>query len=517
MLAPDGTIAYESPALERSLGYPVSSRIGRPFETYVHPDDVPVLRESLAAVAPRPWATDAAQVRVRHQDGSWRHVRLSLRNGIAELAIGGIIVTSHDVTEQWRLDVRLAHETLHDPLTGLANRRRFTDDVDQAMRQFSHDGALAVLVLDIDDFRSINDALGHAIGDRSLVSVSERVVEVVRGAESIARLGADEFGILLACTTEDGLPESIAAQILGAIRRPTAIDGHHIPTLGSIGIAMSRQGQTAEQLIAAADMAMRLAKQGGGDRWVRSDDVGSGEAMSQLSMRLDLLGALQRDEFHLEYQPIVDLASGRVVLAEALLRWTHPTNGPVPPDVFIDLAETSGVIVDIGRWAVREACVGAATLRSTGLEIGVSVNVSGRQLRDSTFPLAVTQALAYAELPPEWLVLEITESVLVKEAEIGSRSCAVCVTVGCASRSTTSGRAIHRSTTCAASASTSSRSTARSCRAPSRRRTARRPAAPWTARTWTCSHSSWAWRVGSVSRSSPRASSAPPSWNACAA
>ena len=201
MLAPDGTIAYESPALERSLGYPVSSRIGRPFETYVHPDDVSVLRESLAAVAPRPWATDGAQVRVRHQDGSWRHVRLSLRNGIAELAIGGIIVTSHDVTEQWRLDVRLAHETLHDPLTGLANRRRFTDDVDQAMRQFSHDGALAVLVLDIDDFRSINDALGYAVGDRSLVSVSERVAEVVRGAESIARLGADEFGILLACTT----------------------------------------------------------------------------------------------------------------------------------------------------------------------------------------------------------------------------------------------------------------------------------------------------------------------------
>ena len=129
-------------------------------------------------------------------------------------------------------------------------------------------------------------------------------------------------------------------------------------------------------------------------------------------MRLDLLGALQRDEFHLEYQPIVDLASGRVVLAEALLRWTHPTNGPVPPDVFIELAETSGVIVDIGRWAVREACVGAATLRSAGLEIGVTVNVSGRQLRDSTFPLAVTQALAYAELPPERLVLEITESVL---------------------------------------------------------------------------------------------------------
>jgi diguanylate cyclase (GGDEF)-like protein/PAS domain S-box-containing protein len=417
VLQADGTIAYESPALERVLGYPVGSRIGHAFDEWVHPDDVQVAREAFAAVAMRPWTKGTAELRVRHRDGTWRHVETTFANALAELAVGGIIVNHHDITEHKRLEVELAHQALHDPLTGLANRVLFAHRVAHAMSRARPGRTIAVLMLDIDDFRSINDSLGHTVGDQMLRIVSGRVAEAAVEADTVARLGGDEFGFLVECGIDEERPETIAAQVLVAARRPVEIGGHVIPTRASVGISMAKPGQTPEQLLGDADMALMLAKRRGGDRWVRSDDAASGEAISGLSVKLDLQGALKRDELFLEYQPIVELATGRVVLAEALLRWAHPTIGLIPPGTFVQLAEASGAIVEMGSWAVREACVGAAALRASGLDVSVSVNVSGRQLRETTFVLAVTQALAYSELPAERLVLEITESVLIEDAD----------------------------------------------------------------------------------------------------
>ena len=417
MLRADGTIAYESPALERVLGYPVDARLGSRFDEWLHRDDARVAREALADVVMRPWAKATLELRVRHRDGTWRDTETTFTNALAELAVGGVIVNHHDITEHKRLEVELAHQALHDALTGLPNRVLFADRVAHAMSRERSDRRLAVLMLDLDDFRSVNDALGHSVGDQLLRTVGERVRAAGVDADTVARLGGDEFGFLVEHRSDEERPESVATQVLAALREPLAIAGHRIPTRGSIGIARAKPGQTPEQLLGDADMALMLAKRRGGDRWIRSDDADSGEAIGRLAVKLDLQGAQQRDELHLEYQPIVELATGRVVLAEALLRWTHPTIGPIPPATFVELAEASGAIVDIGSWAVREACVGAATLLASGVDVSVSVNVSGRQLRDTAFVLAVTQALAYSELAAERLVLEITESVLIEDPE----------------------------------------------------------------------------------------------------
>jgi diguanylate cyclase (GGDEF)-like protein/PAS domain S-box-containing protein len=417
VLQADGAIAYESPALERVLGYPVGSRIGHAFDEWVHPDDIGIAREAFAAVAMRPWTKGTVELRVRHRDGTWRNAETTFTNALAELAVGGIIVNYHDITEHKRLEVQLAHQALHDPLTGLANRVLFADRVAHTLSRERTDRTFAVLMLDLDDFRSINDSLGHTVGDQLLRTISERVTDAALEADTVAHMGGDEFGFLVECGTDEGRPERVASLVLAAVRAPVTIGQHVIPTRGSIGIARPKPGQTPEQLLGDADMALMLSKRRGGDRWVRSDDADSGEAFSRLSVKLDLQGALQRDELHLEYQPIVELATGRVVLAEALLRWAHPTLGLIPPATFVELAEASGAIVGIGSWAVREACVGAASLVAAGIDIAVSVNVSGRQLRDTSFVLAVTQALAYSELAADRLVLEITESVLIEDAD----------------------------------------------------------------------------------------------------
>ena len=239
VLQADGTIVYESPALERVLGYAAGSRLGHPFDESVHPDDVRMAREAFAAVAMRPWTKGTAEFRVRHRDGTWRHAETTFTNALAELAVGGIIVNYHDITEHKRLEVQLAHQALHDPLTGLANRVLFADRVAHAMSRERTDRTIAVLMLDLDDFRSINDSLGHTVGDQLLRTVGARMAEAALEADTVARLGGDEFGFLVECG--DGRGATRARRVAGArgafaprhdrpARHPHAREHRHRPT-----------------------------------------------------------------------------------------------------------------------------------------------------------------------------------------------------------------------------------------------------------------------------------------------
>ena len=269
-----------------------------------------------------------AELRLRHRDGGWRVLDVVATNRLDDPAVSGIVLNSHDVTVRKRLEEQLTEQAFHDSLTGLANRALFVDRVAHALTRSRDGQPIGLLFLDLDDFKSVNDLRGHSIGDRLLVAVGERVRSAVRDMDSVARLGGDEFAVLIEDAADRSATVDVAQRILDALRAPVEVpadqDGHPaeaITVRASIGVAVSESGQSADQLMSNADIAMYLAKGEGGNRFALFDAQMSAEAVDRLSMRAELDGALGRGELRLVYQPIIDLQSGRVMKIEALLRW----------------------------------------------------------------------------------------------------------------------------------------------------------------------------------------------------
>jgi len=317
----------------------------------------------------------------------------------------------------------LAHQALHDALTGLPNRLFFLERLSQAVDATTRRSTRsAVLFIDIDHFKAINDVAGHAVGDELLIGVAHRLREVLRPGDTVARLGGDEFVVLCEGLLDEsaGVVE-IAERICAALSKPFPTrTKSELFTSVSIGIAFVRAGDDPHQLIAQADSAMYMAKQHGRARY----EIYHPDFDHRTTRRAELINGLhaviERGELCLYYQPMKALASGSVVTMEALLRWNHPTLGIVGPAEFIPVAEETGLIVEIGRWVLTEACVQCRQWRGDGFdEIGVSVNVSARQLAESTFPEEVARILTATGLSASALTLEVTESVLVTEGSIG--------------------------------------------------------------------------------------------------
>jgi diguanylate cyclase (GGDEF)-like protein len=315
-----------------------------------------------------------------------------------------------------RLQDELAHQAFHDSLTGLANRALFKDRVDHALKRLQRRRRpLAVFFLDLDRFKAINDSFGHASGDALLIAVSKRLSDCVRAEDTVARLGGDEFAVLVENLAGDAEVRIIADRVKEAFRDPIVIDGRELAVAASIGIALSEAGtETADDLLRNADLAMYRAKAAGGGARQYAPEMHAG-MIDRLELESDLRQALARDQLYLVYQPIVDLQTGRLSGAEALLRWQHPTRGVVSPAEFIPVAESSGMIVPIGEWVLRQACRDARRWDEIrgGEQLSVSVNLSGRQLQTSELPSVVPQALLEAGLAPGRLTLEMTESVLI--------------------------------------------------------------------------------------------------------
>ena len=426
VLDADGTVTYSSPAVERMLGYSAADRVGHSMLEILHPDDQERARRLIAGIQRTARDQATAELRLRHRDGGWRVIDVVATNRLDDPAVGGIVLNSHDVTVRKELEEQLTEQAFHDSLTGLANRALFIDRVAHALTRSRDGQPIGLLFLDLDDFKSVNDVRGHSIGDRLLVAVGERVRSAVRDMDSVARLGGDEFAVLIEDAADRTTAVDVAQRILDALRAPVRVvaddEGHSaeaVTARASIGVAISTTGQSADQLMSNADIAMYLAKGEGGNRFAVFDAQMSAEAVERLSMRTDLDGALARGELHLVYQPIVDLQSGRVMKIEALLRWRHPTRGDIPPAVFVPLAEQSGAIVEIGRWVLATACTHLAALGPERDGMSVSVNVSGRQLGDDDFVGFVAQVLGAAQLAPDRLVLEMTESVLIRDIRSG--------------------------------------------------------------------------------------------------
>ncbi|HJP88492.1 MAG TPA: EAL domain-containing protein [Candidatus Limnocylindrales bacterium] len=420
ILAADGTIAYESPAVERVLGARSDSRLGSLALDYVHPDDRQRVARLFLVVGRKPGAEAAAEMRVRHADGSWRSIEAVVKNLLDDPAVGGVVVNYRDITARKELEDELRVRAFHDALTGLANRALFIDRLGHALARTRRTRErIAVLFLDLDDFKTINDSLGHGEGDQLLRATAERLRGALRGGDTLARMGGDEFAVLV----EDagaGPPREVAERLLETLQAPFQRGGRELFVHASVGVAMVRGRQTsAEELLRNADAAMYIAKSRGKNRIVEFEPGMHRAALARLALKGDLERALDRQEFLLLYQPIVDLATGQTLGVEALVRWRNPMRRLILPGEFIPLAEETGLIVPLGTWVLEHACREARrwNVAADGDGLYVSVNVSGRQVAEPDFVEVVAEALRKSGLPPDRLVLEFTENVLIDDTE----------------------------------------------------------------------------------------------------
>ncbi|HEV7586633.1 MAG TPA: EAL domain-containing protein [Longimicrobium sp.] len=334
-------------------------------------------------------------------------------------SLGTVHLFGEEVTERKQVEERLLHDAVHDALTGLANRHLFMQRLGESLFRFNQGGGqFAVLFLDLDRFKVVNDSLGHHVGDELLVAVARRLQESVRAGDTVARFGGDEFAILLRELEDTTDATAIATRVADAVAAPVNLSGYEVFTSVSIGIALASNGyERPEYLLRGADMAMYQAKGNAGLAWEVFDRGMHARALTRLQMETDLRRALQREEFRLHYQPIISLSTGRIAGVEALARWEHPDRGLVEPADFIAMAEETGSIVPLGEWVVREACRQLAEWRAElGVEIAVSVNLSARQIAQPGLVEVVRAALAAAGLEPAELKLEITESALLETA-----------------------------------------------------------------------------------------------------
>jgi diguanylate cyclase (GGDEF)-like protein len=312
---------------------------------------------------------------------------------------------------------------LHDALTGLPNRALFQDRVQQALaRGRRHGTRCAVLFLDLDDFKTVNDSLGHAAGDTVLRTVAERLDDAARASDSAARLGGDEFALLLDGIGDEIEAVQVAERLMAAVSRPLVVDGHELSATPSVGIAFGTDHVTfADELLRDADAAMYLAKDQGKGRYAIFEPGMHAAAMERLQLKGDLQRAVRDGELTLVYQPIVDLRGDTIVGVEALARWVHPVRGPVSPAEFVPLAEETGLIVELGRQLLLEACRHAAVLQAVApqpVPLTMSVNLSARQLQSPDLLGHVRDALATSGIAPSSLVLELTESAMIEDVEL---------------------------------------------------------------------------------------------------
>jgi len=421
ILGPDGVILWHSPALERVLGYPAEALNGTSLFDLVHPEDAARVAATFASCATDTSGQATVDFRCRHRDGSWRYLEAVSTNLLAHPTIAGIVVNSRDVTERKAFENQLARQAFFDPLTGLPNRVLFMYSIEHALAGASRNKlGVAVMFLDLDGFKYVNDTFGHQVGDQLLIALGQRLKSCVRPGDTVARLGGDEFTILLEDIPEPAKAERVAQRILERLQTPFRFEGRDLYIGASIGIAYGTPGSVKPaDLVRYADAAMYRAKALGKGRSVVFDRSMHADWVARATLETDLRSALDRDELCLVYQPIVDLASGQLVGAEALARWHHPTRGLVLPLEFLPLAEETGLILPLGQWTLEEACRQIRAWQEqhpSGAALTVSVNLSGRQFQQPDLVQRIERVLAKTRLDPSALRLEVIEGVLLDDA-----------------------------------------------------------------------------------------------------
>ncbi|MFL6240973.1 MAG: putative bifunctional diguanylate cyclase/phosphodiesterase [Actinomycetes bacterium] len=411
----EDVITYCSSAVQGVFAYDPDELLGRRLTDVVHPDDVrDVHRRIRALLSGDNDGPVRLKCRVRDGRGTWLKTESMVTDHRDHPTIRGLVFNTRDVSDRAELEGRLSHLVHHDPLTDLPNRLLFRDRLQHLLEaRRSRERPATVLVFDLDGFKLVNEAAGHAAGDALLVQCGRRLRTFVRGGDTVARLDGDSFAILL----EDGHDatgvQEISRRLLDVLSAPYVVDGREHVVGASIGGALAHPGAAADELLVDAELALRAAKRSGRGRMALFSPEMHVEAIRRVELEAEIRQALTAGEFSLDYQPVLRLATGEVVGVEALLRWHHPRRGWVSPNEVIPVAEESGLIVPLGRWILEEACRQVARWRSAGYEIELAVNVSACQLTTPGFVDSVAAVLRSTGIPAPALTLEITENVIV--------------------------------------------------------------------------------------------------------
>ncbi|HEV3047243.1 MAG TPA: EAL domain-containing protein [Solirubrobacteraceae bacterium] len=411
----DGSLTLLNPAWEQLLGWSLDELRAQPLHALLHPEDAEQALAPLLEPADAQAQIENVTTRFLHHDGSWRWLLWSARlDGECWYA------SAKDVTDR----VWLERQALHDPLTHLPNRLLLMDRARQALsRLHRNTGVVALLFIDLDKFKAVNDNLGHDVGDRLLLSVSERLGALMRDSDTVARLGGDEFVILAEDIEDEGEALALGERVLDALEEPFPLGSAEVAILASVGVAVARHtGTDPEAMLREADVAMYRAKGAGGRRMEIFDERLRRELDAHLELEGRLREALPQRELLLAYQPILHLAGGQAIGCEALVRWRPTGAGPgmgatVLPSTFLPSAEDSELIVQIGNWVLHAACAQAEVWRRNGITIPVSVNVSARELTELDLAERVREELAYCRLPGHALCLEISEEAVLRDPE----------------------------------------------------------------------------------------------------
>jgi diguanylate cyclase (GGDEF)-like protein/PAS domain S-box-containing protein len=421
-----GLVVYQSPSSERVLGYAPEELVGTRFERLLQPGEEGRLPHVLADPATHAAAagTEALECSLRHKDGNVLQFEVLYTDLLDDENVHGVVLNSRDVSERKAFEEQLAHQAFHDPVTNLANRALFVERVRHAVPRARREGArLAVIFMDLDDFKTINDSLGHAAGDAVLLEIAKRLDGSIRPSDTAARFGGDEFAVLLEDVGSAQDAADTAERILESFGAPLRLEGKELFVRCSLGISIAEGDAAAgaDELIRNADAAMYIAKRDGKGGYRLFEPAMHEGVLERLELRADLQRAMTAGQLELYYQPLVHLSDGGASGVEALLRWHHPERGMLGPDTFIPLAEETGLIVPIGRWVLREACREGRqmqTLLGTDPPLSMSVNLSVKQLQHSDIAADVRDALAESGLAAGSLTLEITESVLMTDTDL---------------------------------------------------------------------------------------------------
>ena len=419
----DRSIRFQTPSVVRVLGYLTVDLDGASVERIVHPDDMAQIDSFLDRVLHGP-AESARTVEARlvRADDSLIHAEIVGLNLLDTPDVHGVVLTIRDVSGRRSLEDQLRHQAFHDPLTGLSNRALFIDRVEHALHRVRRDDSPtpAVAFIDLDDFKLVNDSMGHGAGDQLLRAVADRLRSCLRSGDTPARLGGDEFAILLEDSPDTEAVLEVADRVLDALNAPVVIEGREVYARASIGIAMRRDGtMTPDELLRQADLAMYTAKANGKGCIELFEPGMHHRAVDRLVIRGDLERAVDKGDIDVVYQPIVRLIGGEVVAFEALARWTHPQRGPISPVEFVPIAEDTGVILALGKHVLREACQQLARWLAANPAASwqMSVNVSAREILSPELLGTVRDATEEAGIAPSSLILELTETVLLTDSE----------------------------------------------------------------------------------------------------
>jgi len=410
-----GRVIYASPAVARVLNLSASELEGTPVFDLVHPDDRGNLMGRMEEIVNTPGISPSLEARVAHADGGWRHMEVVTTNLLNNPAVSGIVINARDITERVEVAAQLEEKAFHDELTGLPNRSLLLERLADALHRASrHDRMVGVLFLDLDRNKDVNDSLGHSVGDELLSETARRLEQTIRPDDTVARLGGDEFVVVIGnmVRTTDALVA--AERVRSAVAQPVTLGNESTVVTTSVGIAIAFGDESPAELLQDADTAMYRAKEGGRDRAEMFDDHLRAQAVRRHSVEQTLRSALENKRIEVHFQPLVRISDGSVVGAEALARIRTPEGELLQPVEFIDVAEDSGLIADLGSQVLTLAFQRVARWsKIANRPFSMAVNVSARQLADPAFPTLVGEALEKNNLEPQQVALEFTESALI--------------------------------------------------------------------------------------------------------